>query len=169
MGHSSEAICIKNIQWFFLVLQWQYLEYKVWENNKCLVEGHVMPQMKQFKNTSEGLVIPSEEKYQPCDVWQINLWSCKKYAFSLEGQCYNKEVSLQMFNFKVYMKLRKVENCWYGTFNSALKKNMDLQQKHLKQVKMYFFLFLFHRLFHLVWFPLQMSLFHQVISRVNAL
>ena len=60
VGHSSVAICMKNIHQFFMEnFHWQYLRYELWGNNKfCWVVGNIMPHKKWFKNTSEGLVIP---------------------------------------------------------------------------------------------------------------
>ena len=43
----------------FLCFFCQYLKYKLWGNNKsCWSVGNIMPEIKRFKNTSEGLVIP---------------------------------------------------------------------------------------------------------------
>ena len=48
---------------FFLnIVQWQYSDCELWGNNKLfLVMGNIMPQMKQFKNSSNNWIPESRE------------------------------------------------------------------------------------------------------------
>ena len=59
-GHNSGGICMTNIPWIFREnVQWQYFENGFWGNNKFgWVVRNMMPQMKRFKSTRGGLVIP---------------------------------------------------------------------------------------------------------------
>ena len=82
------------------------------------------------------------------------------------------------------MRLEKIKRelvSWKGIFNSGLKKTRILQYQHLKQVKMYLSLFLFHLSFPLEFDLLEFYLldllglitkrskFHQKVCHVNAL
>ena len=57
-GHNSGAIYMITFNRFLWEIL-QCLDYKLWGNNRfCWVVANIMPQLKRFKDTGEGIVIP---------------------------------------------------------------------------------------------------------------
>ena len=78
-------------------VQWQYLEYKLWGNNKfCWLAASIMPQMKPFKNTSKGLV-KLETNWNLFSDWQEVKWPStvwNNFCFKMQKLWYHQKDNL---------------------------------------------------------------------------